>query len=92
MARKQSFSDKFWHDKHGQFVVAQKPNVFLWVWLFSFAMSILLSPSTFKRDIVLVGGISILIWAALELGWGVNYFRRTLGLCVLLLYAVSHIA
>jgi len=90
MARNQSFSEKFWHDKHGHFVAWQKPNVFLWVWIAATVVSIIMSTNSLERGISFIGGIAILIWAALELFRGVDYFRRTLGFCVILLFLVSH--
>jgi hypothetical protein len=90
MARKQSFSDKFWHDKHGNFVVWQKPNIFLWIWIVALVVSIVMSSNSFSRDLSWLGGIAIIIWAVLELVRGVNYFRRLLGLSVLLLIIASH--
>ena len=80
-----SFSDKFWNDKDGNIVVWQKPNLFLWGWFICFLLTFFL-PNGQLLDIVnMVGRISILVWAALELFLGVNYFRRLLGLLVLLL-------
>ena len=93
MARKnqQTFDDKFWHDKHGRFVAWQKPNIFLWTWIGTTVFNILLPDGWLERGLGLLGGLSILVWAILELTRGVNYFRRTLGLCVLLLYAASYL-
>lgn len=89
MAQKRTFSDKLWHDKEGNFVAAQKPNIFLIVWVLSAAVSILIGQNSFTKILNMIGEVAILIWAVLELGWGVNYFRRTLGFCVLLLFAVA---
>jgi len=89
MARHQTFSDKFWHDKDGNLVVWSKPNIFLWVWIAATVISIVMTTNSLERAITFVGGIAIIIWAVLELGWGVNYFRRLLGLCVLLLIVIS---
>lgn len=89
MTRKKSFSYKFWHDKDGNFVVWQKPNIFLWVWIIALVLSIVLGANTFTHYLGVLGGISIIIWALLELVRGVNYFRRTLGLLVLLLILIS---
>jgi hypothetical protein len=91
MARKQTFSDKFWQDRHGRFVVWQKPNVFLWVWIVATVFNIVLPDSTPERWLSTIGGLAILVWAVLELTRGVNYFRRTLGLCILLLFAASYL-
>lgn len=89
MARKQSFSDKFWNDKHGRFVVWQRPNALLWIWIIATAISIIMSANLLERILTSLGEIAIFIWALLELSRGVNYFRRMLGLGVLLLLAAS---
>lgn len=89
MATKKSFSYRFWHDKHGNFVVWQKPNVFLWIWIIALVLAIVFGHNVITKWLGIIGGISIIIWAALEVGWGVNYFRRTLGALVLLLIIVS---
>ena len=91
MADKRSFSEKFWHDKHGNFVVWQNPNVFLWVWFVTAVISFFMQTNSLEKIIGGIGLVSIIIWALLELFRGVDYFRRTLGLCVLLLILVSHI-
>ena len=72
-------------------MVWQRPNFLLWIWIAAFIISIILSDGAFERFIGLLGLLAILIWAVLELGWGVNYFRRLVGLGVLLLFAVSHL-
>lgn len=82
---RRSFSDRFWNDKDGNFVMWQKPNAFLST-AFAAAVISLLLPASFVHTVVgKVGMVAILIWAVLETFRGVNYFRRTLGLCVLLL-------
>jgi hypothetical protein len=91
MARKQTLSDKFWQDRYGHFVVWQKPNVFLWVWIVATVFNIVLPDSAPERWLSTIGGLAILVWAILELTRGVNYFRRTLGLCVILLFAASYL-
>jgi hypothetical protein len=91
MARKQSFSNRFWNDKHGNFVVWQKPSALLWTWAVATALNIILPDGMLVRITSLIGGIAIFVWAVLELGWGVNYFRRTLGACILLLFLASYL-
>jgi hypothetical protein len=91
MARNRSFSNRFWYDKHGNFVVWQRPNLLLWAWIIAMVLNIILPDGSLIRITSLAGGIAIFVWAALELGWGVNYFRRTLGACVLLLFLASHL-
>lgn len=89
MARKQSFSDKFWHDKDGNFVVLKRPNVFLIIWLVALLFNILLGSNSFTKITGEIGGISLIIWAILEVVRGVNYFWRTIGILVLLLILIT---
>jgi hypothetical protein len=79
------FWDKFWKDKHGHFVVWQTPNPALWVWIASIVITFILPDGAVADVVGWIGKIAILIWAALELIWGASYFRRLLGLAVLLL-------
>jgi hypothetical protein len=91
MARRQSFSDKFWQDKHGNLVIWQRPNIPLIVWLAAFILSIILPDGPIERGVSFIAEAAIVIWAFMELVWGSSYFRRLLGICVLLLIATSYI-
>ena len=90
-SRNRSFSDRFWNDKQGRFTVWQKPNWLLITWFVAFVLSVILPEDTVGNFISLLGGIAIFVWACLELIWGVNIFRKTVGLCVLLLFAASYL-
>lgn len=77
----------FFKDKQGRFVIAQAPNMPLIGW-FIFTMLDLLWRSSPPKihslfDILSFG--FIFTWAWLEITDGVNYFRRTLGLFVLVI-------
>lgn len=85
MARHQSFTEKFWHDKHGQVIIYERPNIPALVWLATFVLTVILPDNTFERYLSALSEIAIIVWAVMEVGWGTNYFRRLLGLCVLLL-------
>jgi hypothetical protein len=85
---KRNFDDKFWNDKHGNLAVWQRPNIPLIVWIVTVILGMILSDGPLQRDIGWIGLIAILIWAVMELGWGVSYFRRLLGFAVLLLAVV----
>jgi hypothetical protein len=91
MARKRSFSNRFWYDKHGNFVVWQRPNFLLWTWAVATTLNIIAPDGFLVRLTSLAGGIAIFVWAALEVGWGVSYFRRTVGAGVLLLFLASYL-
>ncbi|PIZ62978.1 hypothetical protein COY17_01530 [Candidatus Saccharibacteria bacterium CG_4_10_14_0_2_um_filter_52_9] len=85
MTEHQSFSGKFWHDKNGNFVVWQSPNWALWIWITAKVISMFLPHGNIEQFISYVGDGALFVWAVMELGWGVNYFRRLLGLCVILM-------
>jgi hypothetical protein len=75
--------DKFWRDKHGDYVVWQWPNI----WLIGWAIATLLSLVTVGKpsDVFsLIGTGLLIIWSLLEIFWGASYFRRVLGLVVLI--------
>lgn len=85
---KQNLIDKYIKDKSGRVVVAQKPNLPIVIWATAFILSQLFSGTIGKTMSVIAFG-SIFTWAWLEIFMGVNYFRRALGLAVLIL-AVWH--
>ncbi len=91
MARKQNSHISFWNDKHGHFVVWQRPNALLMTWFGAFVLTVLLPTDWLGHVFSFVALIAILIWAVMELGWGVNYFRRSLGLGVILIFVASHV-
>ena len=84
MADDRSFDDKFWHDKHGKFVVWQTPNWALIGWFICTVLHTVLPDSTIELWIGHLGKVFLIIWAVMEVTRGVNYFRRLLGLSVLL--------
>lgn len=80
---KQSFVDKCVKDKNNNVVLAQKPNLLIIVWI----ITIVLNPFLNGKLNSLVDLISfgvLFAWAWLEIFDGVNYFRRSLGLAVLI--------
>lgn len=62
----------------------QRPNPPLWIWAVATVGARLLEESTVQRIIELVAFGALFTWAYLEMTDGVNYFRRALGLAVLL--------
>jgi hypothetical protein len=85
-----SLHDKFWHDKHNNFVTKSKYDMFLYVWLGSFIFSLIVGSNVVVRFASYIGWISIIIWGALELFSGASFFRRLTGFLVLLLVVVTH--
>ncbi len=91
MAQKQSFADRFWQDKHGNLAIWQRPNIPLIVWFIAFVLTVILPDGSLERGISMIAEIAIVIWAIMEVGWGTSYFRRLLGVCILLLIISSYI-
>ncbi len=73
-------NQSFTKDKSGKVVLWQAPNRALLGW----AAFALLSYLTHSQLLGLIGTTFLLAWAFLELFQGVNYFRRLLGLIILI--------
>lgn len=82
--------DKFWHDKRGRLIIWQTPNLVLIAWVILTILS-LVTGGGLSDIFYWTGTASLVVWAALEITLGVNYFRRTLGLVVLILAVASGI-
>ncbi|MBD2728861.1 hypothetical protein H6G96_21680 [Nostoc sp. FACHB-892] len=76
--------DKTFRDNDGNIVIAQMPNLPLIVWIVSSSLTLIFTSGKINTalDVVAIG--SLFTWAWLELFQGVNYFRRALGLAVLI--------
>lgn len=75
--------DRTFRDSEGQIVIAQKPNLPILVGLTATALTFLPTSDKLHIAIEAVAFGTIFTWAWLELFQGVNYFRRSLGLIVL---------
>lgn len=82
--------DKLWRDKQGtgKVVVYQNPNLSLAAWATLTVISLMTSGriSDFSS---MFASAALLIWAALEVLSGVNYFRRGLGAVVFVFSLLS---
>jgi hypothetical protein len=68
----------------GDVVVAQKPNLPLWVFLAATAVRLVFRPEgTLGATVRVVGTLAIVVWALLEIARGDSPFRRVLGAVVL---------
>ena len=67
----------------GKITVGQTPNAPLWVWVAVTVVRLAWRPSG-VADTVLsaISMVSLAVWAVMEMGWGVNPFRRTVGAAV----------
>jgi hypothetical protein len=76
--------DKIFRDSDGQIVVAQMPNLPLIVWGAASLLKLIFTSGDINTGLDAVAFGSLFTWAWEELFQGVNYFRRTLGLVMLI--------
>lgn len=76
--------NRTFRDSDGNFAIAQMPNLPILVWLAATLLALVLKEGNLHRGLEAVAFGSLFTWAWLELFQGVNYFRRSLGLIVLL--------
>ncbi|HLO49795.1 MAG TPA: hypothetical protein VK211_15370 [Kamptonema sp.] len=75
--------DKVFRDSEGKIVLAQMPNPPLIVWIVASLLKLILTTGKINLGLDLIAFGSLFTWAWEELFQGVNYFRRALGLLVL---------
>ncbi len=76
--------DKVFRDNEGNIVIAQMPNLPLIVWIVASLLKIVFTTGKIHLGLDLIAFGSLFTWAWEELFQGVNYFRRALGLLVLI--------
>jgi hypothetical protein len=75
----------FRNPRTGDVVVAQMPNMPLWVFLAATAVRVVFRPDGSVGTLVsIVGTAGLVVWAGLEIARGDSPFRRVLGVVVLL--------
>ncbi|MBE9228831.1 hypothetical protein IQ264_25805 [Phormidium sp. LEGE 05292] len=75
--------DRVFRDSEGNIVIAQPPNLPLIVGVVASLLQIISPMAKINLGLDLIAFGSLFTWAWLELFEGVNYFRRALGLIVL---------
>ncbi|MDZ8053034.1 MAG: hypothetical protein RMX68_003110 [Aulosira sp. ZfuVER01] len=76
--------DKTFRDSEGKIVIAQMPNPPLIVWIVTSLLALIFTGGKINTVLDVLANGSLFTWAWLELFEGVNYFRRALGLVVLI--------
>lgn len=76
--------DKFFRDDKGEFVIAQPPNLPIIVWFTASILKLVFSKGDLYTGLDFVAVASLTIWSFLEIFQGVNYFRKGLGVVVLI--------
>jgi hypothetical protein len=75
--------DRTFRDSEGKIAVAQPPNLPILVWVVASLLQLVLTSGKIHTGLDLIAFGSLFTWAWQELFQGVNYFRRALGLVVL---------
>ncbi|MDL2341965.1 MAG: hypothetical protein QFB87_02725 [Patescibacteria group bacterium] len=74
----------FFKDHQGRIVIWQWPNIPLYGWLAFKILSLPINKSPYKSGFDNVSKAFLFTWAFLEITQGVNYFRKLLGVIVML--------
>jgi len=82
---------KIFHDADGKIVLAQTPNLSLIVWGVASLLQLIFTTGKVNTGLNVLAFGALFTWAWLELFDGVNYFRRALGLFVILFAIASRI-
>ena len=82
-AKTTTLLDRTFRDREGKIVIAQMPNLPLLVGLAATSLQLILPSGDLKTGLDLVAFGALFTWAWQEIFKGVNYFRRALGLVVL---------
>jgi hypothetical protein len=86
-----TFFNQVFRDRHGKIVMAQMPNLPLIVWIAASLLKLIFSTGRLNMGLELIAFGTLFTWAWGELFQGVNYFRRALGLIVLIGLVASKI-
>jgi len=79
-----TFFDRVFRDSEGKVVLGQSPNLPIIVWAGASLLKIIFTTGTINIGLDLLAFGALFTWAWEELFQGVNYFRRSLGLVVLI--------
>ena len=79
-----SLLDKTFRDSEDNIVIAQPPNLPLLVGITATVLTLIVKSGNIHISLDAIAFGSLFTWAWLELFQGVNYFRRALGLAVLI--------
>ncbi|PSB39831.1 hypothetical protein C7B69_01180 [filamentous cyanobacterium Phorm 46] len=75
--------DRTFRDSEGNIVIAQPPNLPLIIWIVASLLKLIVTTGKINLGLDIVAFGTLFTWAWEELFQGVNYFRRALGLIVL---------
>jgi hypothetical protein len=83
--------DKLFRDSSGEVIIAQIPNLPIVIWGIASLLKLVYKTGKVNLGLDIIAFSSLFVWAVQELFQGVNYFRRSLGLIVLIGLTISTI-
>ena len=83
--------NRVFHDADGKIVLAQTPNLPLIAWGVASLLQLIFTTGKVNTGLNVLAFGALFTWAWLELFDGVNYFRRALGIFVLIFAIASRI-
>jgi hypothetical protein len=86
-----TFFNQVFKDNDGKVKIVQIPNLTITAWVIASLLKMIFSTGRLNLGLELIAFGSLFTWAWEELFQGVNYFRRTLGLIVLIGLVASKI-
>jgi hypothetical protein len=81
--------NRLFRDGTGAIVIGQPPNLPILIWVSATLLKLVIKTGQVKIFLDLLAFSSLLYWSFLEITQGVNYFRRDLGVIVLLALIIS---
>ena len=81
--------DRLFRDSAGQIVIWQPPNLPIVIWVSATLLKLVFQTGSVKIGLDILAFSSLLYWSFLEITQGVNYFRRDLGVIVLIALIIS---
>jgi len=91
MTKYLSLFDRTFRNKNGKITIYQPPNVAEATWIISAILSRIVSQGKLHNLFSAITFGALVTWALMEVLSGVNYFRRALGLVVLLVLIYSKV-
>ncbi len=90
LTKTKRLANQFIRDKNNHVVVGQFPNVPLLGWFVCMIISHVISPGFLKTGLADLSIAFLFTWAYLEIAQGATYFRRLLGIIVMITVLVSY--
>ena len=85
----QALFNTIFKDKHGNVVIWQWPNLALIGWITFSLLALIFNKGRINTGLSTIATSFIFTWSYLELTKGTNYFRRSIGLIVMVLVVVK---